>query len=493
MGNICKRLALSFIGNLDNFQNHKGNNRHAYASIVYIQICNINWRGLLLLLVIRQSRASDEVIANSSHASSLQTVLLGIWDINKIFMVRKIHLLFVILFFMTFNSNSQNIFDLKGKNIILTTDKISYDYDYSRSRYSCHNDFGNIYNVKSLKKNKFNKKNLYNGNIVGQTLSVEDVYYINKDKAHKKAILILLNTHPDTLVLHLPLYLEDAGYYGETVDPKEIKICYYDCDTINQFKEQMKNKSFYFNGGNNLVTIDSIYFDNNLLCICYEENRWITHITPNYTFRYKYSRENYYPLNEFISSIIFEDDLIAKCKQQHDTLYIEKIKDKFLNKEIHFSNDRASGFYEFSNVEIKNIGEREPLYDYIITLKNEKSEIYLPVEKGMHITLADEYREEQRIKEEQRKKKEAEYKAKIEKEKREYEASLINKYGKEKALLILDGKVRLGFTKEMCLESWGKPYAINRTVTSYGTDEQWVYGLWCYLYFEDGILTAIQD
>ena len=89
--------------------------------------------------------------------------------------------------------------------------------------------------------------------------------------------------------------------------------------------------------------------------------------------------------------------------------------------------------------------------------------------------------------------KEAEFQAMLEKEEREHKASLIRKYGKKNALLILDNKVQIGFTKQMCIEAWGEPYDINRTITSWGVHEQWVYGIDSYLYFEDNILTAIQD
>lgn len=52
----------------------------------------------------------------------------------------------------------------------------------------------------------------------------------------------------------------------------------------------------------------------------------------------------------------------------------------------------------------------------------------------------------------------------------------------------------LGMSKEEVEVSlWGKPNDINRTVTQYGTHEQWVYGNGQYLYFEDGILTGFQD
>jgi hypothetical protein len=47
-------------------------------------------------------------------------------------------------------------------------------------------------------------------------------------------------------------------------------------------------------------------------------------------------------------------------------------------------------------------------------------------------------------------------------------------------------------TKDMVIDSWGKPEDINRTVTSSYIHEQWVYGS-RYLYFENGTLTSFQD
>ncbi|EON70335.1 hypothetical protein [Lysinibacillus sphaericus] len=52
----------------------------------------------------------------------------------------------------------------------------------------------------------------------------------------------------------------------------------------------------------------------------------------------------------------------------------------------------------------------------------------------------------------------------------------------------------LGMTYEEVEASlWGEPDDVNRTVTEYGTSEQWVYGNGQYLYFDDGILTGFQD
>lgn len=79
------------------------------------------------------------------------------------------------------------------------------------------------------------------------------------------------------------------------------------------------------------------------------------------------------------------------------------------------------------------------------------------------------------------------------KDSEEYKASLIKKYGKSNADKILKGIVSIGFTKEMCIESWGNPKDINSTTGTYGKHEQWVYSYDRYLYFENGKLTTIQD
>lgn len=54
--------------------------------------------------------------------------------------------------------------------------------------------------------------------------------------------------------------------------------------------------------------------------------------------------------------------------------------------------------------------------------------------------------------------------------------------------------VHIGMTAaEVIQSSWGRPDYVNRTTTAYGVREQWVYGQRSYLYFQDGILDAIQN
>lgn len=55
--------------------------------------------------------------------------------------------------------------------------------------------------------------------------------------------------------------------------------------------------------------------------------------------------------------------------------------------------------------------------------------------------------------------------------------------------------IAIGMSKQdvLNLNKWGKPKDINKTTTSFGTTEQWVYSTSRYLYFENGELTAIQE
>jgi hypothetical protein len=64
--------------------------------------------------------------------------------------------------------------------------------------------------------------------------------------------------------------------------------------------------------------------------------------------------------------------------------------------------------------------------------------------------------------------------------------------------IVDDNTPQIGMTATQVLDSsWGKPNDINRTTTQYGTTEQWVYDdgdyNYRFLYFENGVLKAIQE
>lgn len=42
-------------------------------------------------------------------------------------------------------------------------------------------------------------------------------------------------------------------------------------------------------------------------------------------------------------------------------------------------------------------------------------------------------------------------------------------------------------------EAWGRPGRVNSTVYAGGTHEQWVYGSDQYVYFENGVMTSLQQ
>lgn len=68
---------------------------------------------------------------------------------------------------------------------------------------------------------------------------------------------------------------------------------------------------------------------------------------------------------------------------------------------------------------------------------------------------------------------------------------LKKKFGAENWQKIIDGKVKIGMTKEMCLLAWGKPKKINETITAGKKSEQWVYSD-NYIYLTNGLVTAMQ-
>ena len=66
-------------------------------------------------------------------------------------------------------------------------------------------------------------------------------------------------------------------------------------------------------------------------------------------------------------------------------------------------------------------------------------------------------------------------------------------WGRDICRLIADGEIVVGMTKDQVRASWGRPQSVNSTVSSSGTDEQWVYGVGQYVYFENGVMTMLQQ
>lgn len=69
--------------------------------------------------------------------------------------------------------------------------------------------------------------------------------------------------------------------------------------------------------------------------------------------------------------------------------------------------------------------------------------------------------------------------------------SKFSKYGSKVVSDLIDEKIWIGMTSDMAIASWGDPERVNKTVSSNGAKEQWVYAH-DYLYFRAGILETFQ-
>lgn len=70
---------------------------------------------------------------------------------------------------------------------------------------------------------------------------------------------------------------------------------------------------------------------------------------------------------------------------------------------------------------------------------------------------------------------------------------LIKAFGNENGRRVYNKEVWIGMSDKMAKASIGSPESINTTITIGNVHEQWVYPQERYLYFDNGILTAIQE
>ncbi|MCL2247548.1 MAG: DUF2845 domain-containing protein [Lentimicrobiaceae bacterium] len=117
----------------------------------------------------------------------------------------------------------------------------------------------------------------------------------------------------------------------------------------------------------------------------------------------------------------------------------------------------------------------------------------LEAEHLERVAVEEERRRERKQAEEERMRLAEEGRVAAEEERVRLRNEHIRRWGSDLGNTIADGGVRIGMTKEMAIAAWGEPTRINRTTTRHGRREQWVYGGRNNLYFENGILTAIQN
>lgn len=199
--------------------------------------------------------------------------------------------------------------------------------------------------------------------------------------------------------------------------------------------------------------------------------------------------------------------------------YFEKQRMNYLNKNLVLKDKQVSNIHLEKLVDINtgeivkiNFGEVWKCTDvslldtkdyYYLSgyffLKNGNKEVKIEIKSKLlqdYFMLESDFQKqeiEKQKKLEERIKEEQEQKRIIEEEKSNHKNYCISKWGQKMGSLISEGNVILGMSKEMCEASWGLPIDINKTIVKGLTTEQWVYGLGTYLYFDNGILSAIQN
>ena len=121
---------------------------------------------------------------------------------------------------------------------------------------------------------------------------------------------------------------------------------------------------------------------------------------------------------------------------------------------------------------------------------NDKSINFIPYEKYIkeeEIKKLNEQERVARIKREEQLKREQSLSRQ-----KERKQMLSSKFGNEIAIMILDGNVQIGMTKEMCQYAWGNPYDKNITIVQNMTYEHWYYSWKKSLHFENNILKRIE-
>jgi hypothetical protein len=192
---------------------------------------------------------------------------------------------------------------------------------------------------------------------------------------------------------------------------------------------------------------------------------------------YLYGKKFYFKLQEKETNDIVYYEYDSEFEHSFPFIvvgFFEKQKRLFVGKEFVFSNSEFEGATDIQTgktVTIK-IGQKWKCTD--LTIEEKYYNLSLIFENSLGEKTANSYDRVLNV-------------AYTAKEADNYK----KKFGQENFDKILQGKVKIGMTKEMCKLSWGEPKDINETITSGKKSEQWVYSD-NYLYFDNGILTVIQ-
>lgn len=236
--------------------------------------------------------------------------------------------------------------------------------------------------------------------------------------------------------------------------------------------------------------------------------------------------DNLYVAVDSIGDLFVEEKtFLDTCEARYHDSYVDEFASNYVNQNIHIESDKdnassyvgsyvldsrrgaiseaiTKGNFYCERIGLYYTNRRDSVYyTYHAILHKigdkgvDEQDIFCPINdfKRVNVELFSKYQERVRQKELAKAKKYQDRIEQAQKEEQEYYQMLVRKYGKANAKLIKEGEVRIGFTKEMCIEAWGEPEYINTLTNADGRFEQWVYGLFSYLYFKGNKLITIQD
>lgn len=211
-----------------------------------------------------------------------------------------------------------------------------------------------------------------------------------------------------------------------------------------------------------------------------------------------------FKITEILNDFVSEDTFKLNCRLKYDADSIQLFIDKYVGEEIYINKKLTlfesssllqSGYWLVDSVSFIRPQTCIPSPDFAyymhITSPNDSLENYLaqiPTNFYDYIELASIKKRRERVAKERKAKAEREAELAVDREIQEMEDGYAKLYGRTNAKLIMDGEVKLGWTKKMCEESWGMPSEVTKT----SMREIWWYGYGT-LYFEGNKLVLVHQ
>lgn len=322
-----------------------------------------------------------------------------------------------------------------------------------------------INNAKRLSENKEDMTGIF---LNGVHIVIENVVY--KDVPEYSFAQLFAKVKCNSRTFYLPLF----DYYGD--GPSTVITNYRLLDSfeeyaplLEKFKEKLPPVT------KDLVQDLEVYYGRKkLFKKGYEKVHYVSSDTKNYPYNLS---EGTYKIEKIDFDFTIRNlELSIYMKDSQNMLFVVPAKAPQNNAFEEYAGTFYDAFYLKSDILILD------------SLEKEKEEAWLAVEKAMKefeeseiSSIAKRYGAKM-----------GSFYRKLSTSDRDTFREAAAKWGASTAKDIVEGYVRIGWNKAKCRMSWGEPRDINTSIGVWGRHEQWCYNS-SYLYFENGILTSIQN